>query len=81
MVLTISPNKVSGPNNVIKKHMKIPTTQLLFTHAPTHAHTHTHTNTHTNRSTIVRMQVCAHTLMNGAIFVRTFFKWPELGKY
>ena len=39
MVLTISPNKVSGPNNVIK-NMKIPTTQFLFTH--------THTNTHTN---------------------------------
>ena len=33
---------VSGPNNVIKKHMKIPTTQFLFTH--THTLTHTHTS-------------------------------------
>ena len=44
MVLTISPNKVSGPNNVIKKHMKIPTMQLLLTRARAHTHTHTHTN-------------------------------------
>ena len=47
MVQTISPNKVSGPNNDIKKHMIIPTTQLLFTHTHTHAHTLTHTHTQT----------------------------------
>ena len=36
MVLTKGPNNVSGPKNVIKKHMEIPTTQFLFTHTHTH---------------------------------------------
>ena len=41
----------------------------------------THTHTHTNISNVVRTQVCAHKLLNVGIFVRTFFKWLELGKY
>ena len=35
MVLTKGPINVSGPKNVIKKHMKIPTMQILFTHTHT----------------------------------------------
>ena len=41
MVLTISPNKVSGPNNVIKTHEN-PNNAV-----PVYEHTHTHTHTHT----------------------------------
>ena len=45
MVLTMDLNNLAGPNNVIKKHTKIPTKQFLFTRAHAHAHTHTHTFT------------------------------------
>ena len=42
-----------------------PTTGLfLCIGSNSHTHTPTHTHTHTNRSTIVRMQMCAHTLLN-----------------
>ena len=61
-----------------------------WSHTQSHKHTHTHTKTHTQKKThthshtysnVVRTQVCAHTLLNVEIFVRTFFKWLELGKY
>ena len=42
MVLRISPNKVSGPNNVIKKH------ENSNNAAPFYAHTYTHKMLHSS---------------------------------
>ena len=58
---------------------------VIFAHTLSLSHMYTHTLslslTHTNITNVVRTQVCAHRLLNVAIFVRTFFKWLELGKY
>jgi hypothetical protein len=42
MVLTMSPNNVSGPNNANEKTHGSPNNAV-----PAYAHTHTHTHTHT----------------------------------
>jgi hypothetical protein len=52
MVLTMSPNNVSGPNNANEKTHGSPNNAVpAYAHTQTHTHTHTHTHTLTHSQT------------------------------